>query len=396
MRLCVHLVFVSAAVAATGFAQVEIPPGFEIVDVHVSNNFTDAPSLNNCGQIAHGKRLGGSWSQAEVFLYENGRISQITVNGDRDVFPQINDDGTMTWMRGLGDTGVHQVILFIDGDETVLADEPRPSGLTSGVAMNNLGHVVWAKDRSRCPLRSEIYLYDGFTTRMIEKSRWKNQTPDINDAGWITWMHSDFCDSDPWAGTIQLYRDGRIIDLPSSGTQPVEPHINNHGQIVWPADTDLELWEDGETRILRENHVAVPNIGDSGDIYMAHGEIDRGTWNASLCRFEDGTPRFYRLSDDTLSVSRGSVNGWGEVAWVYYTDPPRGDWSGGIRLMRRVRTGDAEFDGDIDQDDYSRFAEGMNGPVRMDGLCERRFLDIDHDGDLDLADFARLQNAFGQ
>lgn len=395
MRRWAMVVFSLTAISVGAVAQVEVPPGFEIVDVYVSDHYAHRASINNCGQIAYGLRLGSSWSQAEVFLYENGRITRITVNDDRDVFPQINDGGTMVWMRGLGDSGVHQVILFTGGEETVLVDEPK--GLTGGVAMNNLGHVVWAKDRSRCPLRSEIYLFDGFTTRMIEKSRWKNQTPDINDVGWITWMHTDFCESNPWAGTIQLYRDGEIIDLPSSETQVQGSKINNAGQIVWDAQSNLEFWENGNTQILvNDRHVSVPTIGDSGDIYFARWDVDRGTWNAWLCRFENGSPRFYRLSDDSLSVARGSVNAWGEVCWPYRRNPLNGDYGGGVRLMRRVRTGDSDFDGDVDLDDHSHFAGRMTGPMRTDGLCEHRFLDIDFDGDLDLADFAGLQSAFGQ
>lgn len=47
-------------------------------------------------------------------------------------------------------------------------------------------------------------------------------------------------------------------------------------------------------------------------------------------------------------------------------------------------------------------AEGLTGPEffkRFDfdptvGLCEHRFLDMDYDNDIDLADVARFQNAF--
>ncbi len=36
----------------------------------------------------------------------------------------------------------------------------------------------------------------------------------------------------------------------------------------------------------------------------------------------------------------------------------------------------------------------MTGPVDTDRLCECRFLDLDHDRDVDLADFSTFQNLF--
>lgn len=392
----IRCLFVLASLsAAQAAAQVELPPGFEIVDFHVSDDYTQRPSLNNCGQIAYGKRFGSSWAQSEIFLYENGRITRITENEGRDVIPDINDHGQMVWLRGPDSEGVYQVILFEKGSETIIDDHSK--GVLRA-SINNLGHIAWTRVRSRsCPLKQWVYLYvDQKITRISQRLTYVDQACDINDAGWITWMHSDFCESNPWSGTIQLYRDGQVIDLPSEQTQVQESRVNNAGQVVWSADTDIEFWEDGKTQVLVRDLASVPNIGDAGDIYFAYWDIARGTWNAWMCRFENLSPRFYRLSDDAYSAARGSVNCWGEMAWVFYGDPPRSDWSGGIRFMRRIRNGDANFDGAVDLKDYSDMASAMSGPQWTEGLCESRFLDINYDGDVDLADFARLQTVFGE
>ncbi|MCC7292002.1 MAG: hypothetical protein IT449_08075 [Phycisphaerales bacterium] len=387
MRRCFPFASMFAAVSAAGFAQVEIPPGFEIVEAVVSDYHIQWPSLNDCGEIAYAQKFSGSWWTAEIMLYDNGRIVRITDNDVLDSGVDLNNSGDMIWQRGITSLNAHQVILYRDGVETLLQDGER---ILAHASINNLGEAVWSRFRwEMCPLLSDLYLFDGRKTEQIHTSELMLQQTEINDAGWITWMSTDFCVS-PWAGTIQLYRDGIVVDLPSFHSQVQGPRINNRGQIVWDAQSDLELWEDDDTRIILDTvDASVPNIGDTGDVYFARSDWDRGTWNAWLYHPEKTGARLYRLSDDQYSVARGSVNGWGEVAWKNTLDN-----RDAVVFMRRVRTGDSEFDDDVDLRDYAVFNKCMTGPVRTDGLCECRFLDQDYDGDLDLADFARLQNAF--
>ena len=374
------------AASAPAAAQVEVPEGFEIVDMTTKGRVA-WPTINDCGQIAYVARVGGGPETQEVFVYDNGDITRITNNNDRDVGADINNQGNIVWMRGLGSNGAHQIILYRSGEESLLQDGERE---TSYVSINNHGDVVWSRYRwETCPLLSDVYLYNGRRIRQIHSSELMLQQTEINDAGWITWMSTDFC-VDPWVGTIQLYRNGDVFDLPSFHSQVQGPKINNLGQIVWQAQSDLELWEGGKTQVILDTvDASVPNIGDTGDMFFARWDSVRRLWNAWLYRPENGGPRFYRLSDDAYSVSRGSVNAWGEVAW-------RNGTSGryAIAYMRRLRTGDSEFDGDVDIVDYARLHDCFTGPIRTDGLCECRFLDQDHDGDLDLADYARLQTAF--
>ncbi|MBE7457966.1 MAG: hypothetical protein HS102_15305 [Planctomycetia bacterium] len=375
------------AASAPAAAQVEVPEGFEVVDAVVWNQLIQWPSLSDCGQIAYAQKFTGSWWTAEIMLYDNGRIVQITDNDVVDSGVDLNSTGDIVWMRSVRSVDPHQVILYQDGVETLLQDGER---ILTHVSMNNHGDVVWSRFRSEtCPLLSDVYLYNGRRIRQIHSSELMLQQTEINDEGWITWMSTDFC-VDPWVGTIQLYRNGDVFDLPSFHSQVQGPKINNLGQIVWQAQSNLELWENGKTKIIVDTvDAGVPNIGDSGDVYFARWDRARQAWNAWLYRSEEDGSRFYRLSDDDYSVSRGSVNVWGEVVW-------RSDSIDryAIVYLRRIRTGDSEFDGDVDIVDYARLHDCFTGPIRTDGLCECRFLDQDHDGDLDLADYARLQTAF--
>lgn len=64
--------------------------------------------------------------------------------------------------------------------------------------------------------------------------------------------------------------------------------------------------------------------------------------------------------------------------------------------MRRIRTGDADLDLDVDRADFARFARCYTGPGDFDRLCGCRFLDIDHDRDVDNDDYTLfLQNYNG-
>lgn len=380
---------------AAARAEVEIPPGFEIVDVIFSEDQFNRAMMNDCGEIAFSRLLNNDPWKEEIFLYDNGSIRQITDNDVRDTWVEINNHGDLLWGRNVDDVSEpHQVILYRDGVETLIHED---SNWILGMSLNNRGEMVWSTtDYRRCPIPSWIYYFDGNQVQeLVYEPAMLDQEPRINDDGWIVWMHTDFCESTPWAGTIQLYREGSIIDLPSAETQVQGAKINNLGQIVWDAQKDLELWSDGETiRLLDSDDVTVPNIGDSGVVSFSRGDAVLRVRNVWMYDSAARRPRFYRLTQDQRQTNRSTVNAWGEVAWLWYRAPSRGDFAGGFCLLRRIRTGDANFDGDIDYRDHKTFAKHITGPVRTDRLCDQRFQDIDHDGDLDLADFASIQNAF--
>jgi len=384
---------VAASLCSTvAVAQVEIPEGFEIVEFAFSDTSTWPPAINNCGQIAFGKRLGRTQRTVEILLYDNGRIVQVTDNRDRDIGVDINDAGAMVWGRTVkgGDAARYQVIHYADGVETIVQDYHKPH--CKGF-INNLGHIAWGRSRrtNRCPLRVDIMFWDGHKIkRLSERERFFNQCPELNDLDDVAWMHSDFCVS-PWVGDIRLYSQGEIIALPSEYTQAVEPTVNNVRQVAWHGQVGIELWQDGQTVFLIDwGHV--PVLNNLGDMYFSRYDpvLDQNfPW---VYRVSEGDPHFYRLAADEFRHVRGGINDWAEVTWLY--KKPMTPDQGGYRFLRRIRTGDSEFDGDIDLDDYGTFAGCVTGPGRVDGLCDCRFLDIDHDGDVDLGDFALFQNAF--
>ena len=109
----------------------------------------------------------------------------------------------------------------------------------------------------------------------------------------------------------------------------------------------------------------------------------------------DGTYEFLEITDDPFTNHRVEINDWGEMVWR--KGSPDED---AIRTMRRIRTGEADFDGNIDLKDAAAFQNCYTGPGDFDGttggfdrLCDCRFLDIDHDRDVDADDYALFATA---
>ena len=370
-------------------AQVEIPEGFEIVEITRSDYFTGFPTINNCGQIAFDQQLGPDFSSKEIFLYDNGQIRRITDDEVSDRLCAINDAETLVWMRNARPDDT-QVAYYENGVMTIL--DKRRYGL-SGVAINNLAYVAWSRFReSICPLAQDLVVWDGVNiTRITPKDDFNDQSPDLNDHGWVVWGHSYNCVR-PWVGDIRLWSEGKTIVLPSSQTQVSTPTVNDALQIAWNAGQGIEFWENGQTVLFTE-HGGGPSLNNLGDMYFYRWDEGIRVWQPWVYRVSHGEPRFYRLVDDPKAVHTvGDINDWAEAAWDWHR--PGGNLSGGMLFLRRIRTGDSQFDGDIDLVDYGAFANCMTGPGRVDRLCDCRFLDIDHDGDVDLDDFALFQNAF--
>ncbi len=367
--------------------QVNLPQGFEIVEFGFSEKQTSIPGLNGCGQIVY--HTGGfTQPTTEAYLYDNGRIVQLTNNNVPDVLPDINDAGTIVWThdyKGLGRGGT--ITMLRNGKLTEL-------GTGSGAEINNRDHVAWKYLWGvTCRAESDIYLYKRRRPRLIFADGLSNQGARLNDRDQIVWKRARHC-AQPWWSDIMLYADLRVrVISPDPGNpnnQYVDQHINNPGVVAWMLEETIFLWEDGDVREFIVD-ARSPSLNNLGDMFFRRW-VD-GYPQIWVYLQSTGERGFFLIADDRVHNLLGHMNDFAEVAWRWSIDLREGP-DGGIRFMRRVRTGDSEFDEDIDLVDYGAFADCMTGPGRVDRLCDCRFLDIDHDGDVDLADFARFQNAF--
>lgn len=389
VQRCVAPFVVGATILApSAAAQVNLPPGFEVVEFAVSDKITYWPKINNCGEIVFVK---DRFENSRVYLYDNGQLTRLTDynNGLGTYGPDINGSGTIVWSqspRGRAEDG--QIVVFQGGRRQVLGPGLNPR-------INNLGHVAWERFlRFTCHSEYAIYLYDGNSIRTILDDGFNNTSCAINDSDWVVWTHDNVCQQ-PWIGDVWLARDDQLEVIPSPVPQNTNPCVNNWSQIVWGGWSTVRIWENETTRDLIEA-AYVPYLNNHGEV--AYLRWDEGlqksqTW---VCLTVNATPGHYRLVAENSEHILGDINDWGEVTWRWLRDPPQGDYYGGIRYLRRVRTGDARFDGEIDLVDHRALTDCLSGPGRVDRLCDCRFLDLDYDGDVDLADYARFQNAFGR
>ncbi len=366
-----------------GHAQVNPPEGFELVEFGISPRLNDEPRMNDCGQVVFGENIDDGWA---LYLYDNGSIRRLARERTGWLpWAAINDHGTIVYTSGkTNEYGSHRVVQ-IDGRRK------RRIGVGSTPSINNRGDIAARWYRGECDVDFDIGLFEGGRGRRLSNDPHSDQSVTINDRGEAIWTRYSFCSSPTWTSEIALYTNGEVIYLPKGDPQSQLPHLNNLGQAVWTSPIGVESWEDGVTTLVSDRGGA-PRVNDLGDIVFNRWDEDRETHDWWMYRVSTGEPAFYQLTADHWSHTQGDINNWTESVWRFMAG--RGNYDGGIHLLRRIRTGDSEFDGDIDLTDYGALSECLSGPGRVDGLCDCRFMDIDHDGDVDLGDFARFQNAY--
>jgi len=330
------IVVLLLAISAAG--QVQIPPRYEIVQITENAYFEDRPAINNHGQIVFYGRLGANEFSDEIFLYDDGELIRLTDDDVRDTDPDINDDGTIVWSRGIGPDGPYgptlEIVMWQDGELTRLTDD----GVSDyGPEINNLGHIVWSRlIRGGCDdVNAVICFYDGSTIEQISDADWSHQTPVINDHDWIAWTRFDFCAEPWWDSEIMLSVPGAEPEVisPAETYEPRAPTINNRGQVAWIfqigyGEHAIQLWEDGATTLFTD-WGGGPRLNDRGDICFFRWYNDEDTYQMWL--YLDLQDRFYQLSDDPFWNVDGDINDAGEVVWS------SGDYSwADIRFLRRV------------------------------------------------------------
>ena len=171
MRYTLALIVAAALCSTVAVAQVEIPEGFEIVEINRSDYFTGPPAINACGQIVFHERLTPESSSGEIFLYDNGNLVRITENSVRDRSADINDAGTLVWMRKAQPMDT-QLVYYENGMMTILDNHRR--GLSSG-SINNLGQVAWSRVRKiTCHTEQDIMFWNGVEVTQITDDRFND------------------------------------------------------------------------------------------------------------------------------------------------------------------------------------------------------------------------------
>ena len=374
-------------------AGAQIPPGYEVVQIASEPYAEFGARINNRGQIVYVGWLDRSTrSSEEIFLYDNGTTIRLTNDNVQDVSPDINDDGTIVWARGIGPidpiTGEpsQEIVIYRNGVLTRLTD----NGVSdSRVSINNRGELVWRRymgPPGGCGPFMDIYHYDGQRIRAITTNgipeQLANQSARFNEHGQIVWTQYDFC-VNPWVSDIMLYDNGVTTQLTSTEIAPASPDIDNLGRVAWfDRDTpfhSIKFWDNGVTTLLT-NWGTGPSVNDLGQVAFHRWHDLTGNWQQWLYR--DGT--FWQLSNDPFWNFDGEINQMGEVVWEY-GDPIFPD----IRLMRRLPRGDLNCDGVFNGADIDPFFLALGDPPGYAAAfpdCDSTLGDINGDGSLNGGD----------
>ena len=359
----------------------DVPPGFELVELTTDHAHNRWPHLNDCGEIVYRTYTSPGFA---LLLYDNGAIRWLTPAHGKYYTPFVGDGGNVVWGEEID--GAEQIVLWKRGAEAVITDSPYDD---QGPRLNDHGHIIWKRwYGDGCgSANAAVMFYDGVNVIEITDGTSSDQAIAMNDLDAIVWMRHDFC-HDPWRSEIMLFTDGATTQL-TFDVDYIErnPAISNRGDIYWGGNDGVVKWTAGLTqRVTGWGHY-VDGVNESGDFVLNRWHDDLGTWQMWLYR--NGV--FYCISPDgTLWGTGGAINEYGECVWETGPALPLD-----VLFLRRIRNGDTDFDLDVDINDYAPWPGCLTGPVPRDRLCACRFLDMDHDRDVDLADVALFQQAMG-
>lgn len=397
-------VVLSLLLGAARPAVAQVPRGYEVVQVTQNAYLEFVPRINNRGQFVFTAWMDvSSRLTEEIYFYDGKNLIRLTNDNVQDVVPDINDDGTIVWSRGIGPVDPFsgeptlEIVRWREGQLTRLTDNAVQD---VGPRINNLGQVAWHRDHPvfACggPLK-DIFMYDGSRVIQITHDALidivENQTPVINDLGQIAWTRYDFCAGGSWEGRIMMYDNGLINELTNGQHQPQSVAINNLGQVAWdynasPDPNVIELWDAGVTSTLVEGGRNAA-INDAGDVTFNRWDDLRRTWDVWLMRDN----RFYAIGADPSWDTGPDIDQIGQVVWGTGRFPVKN-----IRFLRRFANGDLNCDGDFNGADIDPFFFALGDPFAYAAAfptCDPLLADMNADGAVNGGDIDPFFEALG-
>ncbi len=393
------VVILILALPAVTWAQ--LPPGYEVIQLTNDPAPDFGVAINNRRQVVYEKRLRGSEFSAEIFLWQDGQITQLTDDGPldiRDSHPAINDDGVIVWSRYIGPPGPYGptaelMVRTPDGVVTQFTDNDVDD---IAPAINSLGQIVWPRRMaSGCSGGVyDIFFWDGqevipITSDAIPEQV-ANQSARLNDLGQVVWMRGDFC-VNPWVSEIKMWDNGVTTRLTTTHLVPGSPDINNRVQVVWSHGVGrdaIDIWEAGITRQLID-WGSGPRINEAEMVTFHRWHEETANWDQYLYR--DG--RVWQLSAGPLWNSSGNINDAGEVCFISNLDPYT--LIGDISLLMRFSQGDLNCDGAVDAFDVEPFIMALITPGAYRArypACDPMLADVNRDNQVNAFDIEPFIN----
>jgi hypothetical protein len=328
-------------------------PGYkELRITNTPRHVENWPRINDHGDVVFRRGVYNDNSRNEIILYSQGQSTQLTSDDISDVFPDINNDRTIVWMKGRGPRGpygpTYDIARWRDGQIDMLTEDSL-SDIGPFLAEN--GDIVWTQETGfgcrNSPIDSVVLYRDGVIAEQFSDGR-SNQTTVMDGDGSIVWTNYDFCPND-WTSEILMLKDGEVRQL-SNGPTPQAPCIAPNGIVVWTNDQQfIEVWENGNiTRIENIDIPTAPYINSRAYATFSARNSDTGAWDAWLSI--NGELRVVASTGVNNLVN--DINEPGDITIR------RGNWGKtdiDIFVMQRLPYGDMNCDGKVTFDDIDGF-----------------------------------------
>lgn len=146
--------------------------------------------INDKGQVAWSGTARGI--RNEIWLYNGTETIQLTDNDDHDAWPQINNNGSVSWFR-MYDRAPGIDVFMYNGVETKQLTAGTLAGYGGETQINDKGWVVWSGGSGVDPYGnySEVYLYDGVNVIQLTNNDFYDRAPRINNIGWDPTSYPD-------------------------------------------------------------------------------------------------------------------------------------------------------------------------------------------------------------
>ncbi len=211
----------------------------------------------------------------------------------------------------------------------------------SGISLNDSGQAVWASGHNNA---SQIYYWDGTTSKTIGFDNSNNRDAQINNSGVVVFSALRQSNTDLTTDIYSWKGSGTPTDLSLDVDFSAQPKINDHNQIVWWGQVggsgvnDL-IYHDpisGQNFDLTQNDYegasTGPAINNNGAITWERStEINPGgetnLMNSTISNLLAITdPNLYAASvqqithRNDLNLINAGINSSGKMVWVAYND----------------------------------------------------------------------------
>lgn len=169
----------------------------------------------------------------EVFIWENGSLTQITNNSTTDTAVAFDGNYILMWGIVAGSTSVPAELFLWDGTSTRRITNNNI--VDYNPSMSN-GQIVWEGPDPKGGLDKEVFLWNGSTTRQLTNNRFDDDSAFIHN-GQVAWQTYDGND---WE--VYVWNGANTYQLTKNTVTDFVDGINN-GQVTWEHYMDPEYYD---------------------------------------------------------------------------------------------------------------------------------------------------------